>query len=50
MIAGLGVMTIVWGLTTIAFTWYVFIGAATSVAVALAARAAGVLGSTDGQR
>src|SRR5262249_5460461 len=34
MIAGLLVMTIVWGWTPVAFTWYVFIGAATTVAVA----------------
>ena len=34
MIAGLVVMTFVWGWTTIAFTWYVFIGAATTVMVA----------------
>jgi SSS family solute:Na+ symporter len=34
MIVGLMVMTIVWGWTTIAFTWYVFIGAATTCAVA----------------
>ncbi|HKB12674.1 MAG TPA: sodium:solute symporter [Vicinamibacterales bacterium] len=43
MIAGLLVMTIVWGWTPVAFTWYVFIGAATTVAVAWTARAAGVL-------
>jgi len=41
MIAGLVTMTIVWGVTTIAFTWYVFIGAATTIAVAwLLSRAA----------
>jgi SSS family transporter len=34
MLAGLGVMTIVWGWTNVAFTWYVFIGAATTVSVA----------------
>jgi SSS family solute:Na+ symporter len=34
MIAGLITMTIVWGWTTVAFTWYVFIGAATTCAVA----------------
>jgi solute:Na+ symporter, SSS family len=34
MLAGLGVMTGVWGWTTIAFTWYVFIGASTTVGVA----------------
>lgn len=40
MIAGLAVMTFVWGWTPVAFTWYVFIGAATTCAVAwLVARA-----------
>ena len=34
MLAGLGAMTIVWGWTSVAFTWYVFIGAATTVSVA----------------
>jgi SSS family solute:Na+ symporter len=34
MLAGLLVMTFVWGWSTIAFTWYVFIGATTTVAVA----------------
>jgi UDP-N-acetylglucosamine 1-carboxyvinyltransferase len=34
VLAGLVVMTVVWGWTPIAFTWYVFIGAATTVAVA----------------
>jgi Na+/proline symporter len=34
MLVGLIIMTIVWGWTTIAFTWYVFIGAATTCAVA----------------
>jgi Na+/proline symporter len=34
MLAGLVVMTVVWGWTPIAFTWYIFIGAATTVAVA----------------
>jgi Na+/proline symporter len=34
MIAGLAAMTIVWGWTSIAFTWYVFIGAVTTVGVA----------------
>jgi SSS family transporter len=38
MLAGLVVMTVVWGWTTVAFTWYVFIGAATTVAVAWAAQ------------
>src|SRR5262249_17903577 len=36
MLAGLLVMTVVWGWTTAAFTWYVFIGAATTVATAWA--------------
>ena len=39
MLAGLAVMTLVWARTTIAFTWYVFIGAATTVAVAWLAHA-----------
>ena len=34
MIAGLLVMTYVWGWTSIAFTWYVFIGATTTCVVA----------------
>ena len=34
MIAGLMVMTAVWGWTTVAFTWYVFIGASTTCLVA----------------
>jgi Na+/proline symporter len=34
MIAGLVVMTIVWGWTTVAFTWYVLIGAVTTCLVA----------------
>jgi Na+/proline symporter len=34
MIAGLATMTAVWGWTTVAFTWYVFIGAATTCGVA----------------
>ena len=34
MLAGLVVMTFVWGWTAVAFTWYVFIGATTTVAVA----------------
>jgi SSS family solute:Na+ symporter len=42
MIAGLVAMTIVWGWPLpIAFTWYVFIGAAVTVMVAHAARAIG---------
>jgi SSS family solute:Na+ symporter len=36
MIAGLATMTAVWGWTTVAFTWYVFIGAATTCVVAWA--------------
>ena len=39
MLAGLAVMTVVWGWTNTAFTWYVFIGALTTVAVAAAAHA-----------
>jgi SSS family solute:Na+ symporter len=39
MLAGLVVMTVVWGWTPIAFTWYVFIGASTTVAVAWIAHA-----------
>src|SRR5687767_522248 len=31
MVAGLITMTVVWGWTTVAFTWYVFIGASTTV-------------------
>jgi SSS family solute:Na+ symporter len=34
MLAGLAVMTVVWAWTTTAFTWYVFIGATSTVAVA----------------
>ena len=34
MLAALVVMTVVWGWTSIAFTWYVFIGATTTVACA----------------
>jgi len=34
MISGLLVMTVVWGWTPIAFTWYIFIGATTTIAVA----------------
>jgi solute:Na+ symporter, SSS family len=36
MIAGLVVMTVVWAWTPVAFTWYVFIGAVTTCAVAWA--------------
>jgi SSS family transporter len=39
MLAGLAVMTFVWGWTSVAFTWYVFIGAATTVLVAWLASA-----------
>ncbi|HYB93621.1 MAG TPA: sodium:solute symporter [Vicinamibacterales bacterium] len=39
MIAGLLVMTVVWWATTIAFTWYVLIGAVTTCVVALVMRA-----------
>jgi Na+/proline symporter len=39
MLAGLVAMTIVWGWTSIAFTWYVFIGAATTVTVAFLTQA-----------
>jgi solute:Na+ symporter, SSS family len=42
MIAGLIAMTVVWGWSLpIAFTWYVFIGAATTVSVALVAQLVG---------
>ena len=34
MIAGLATMTAVWGWTSVAFTWYVFIGAVTTCVVA----------------
>jgi len=40
MIAGLIVMTLVWWLTPIAFTWYVLIGAVTTCTVALLSRRA----------
>jgi SSS family transporter len=40
MLAGLAVMTIVWGWTPIAFTWYIFIGAVTTIAVAWLIRVA----------
>jgi SSS family solute:Na+ symporter len=39
MLAGLAVMTVVWAWTSTAFTWYVFIGAVTTVGVAWAAHA-----------
>jgi SSS family transporter len=38
MLAGLLVMTVVWGWTPVAFTWYVFIGAATTTLVAWVAQ------------
>jgi solute:Na+ symporter, SSS family len=38
MLAGLMVMTVVWGWTPVAFTWYVFIGAATTTLVAWVAQ------------
>jgi solute:Na+ symporter, SSS family len=51
MLAGLVVMTVVWGWTPIAFTWYIFIGASTTVAVAWLARLAGLFAaSSDGGR
>ena len=34
MIVGLIIMTVVWAWTPVAFTWYVFIGAVTTCAVA----------------
>jgi hypothetical protein len=34
MIVGLVTMTVVWAWTTVAFTWYVFIGAAMTCIVA----------------
>ena len=40
MIAGLAVMTIVWGWTSTAFTWYVFIGATATVVCAWAVQLA----------
>jgi SSS family solute:Na+ symporter len=43
MLAGLAVMTLVWGWTTVAFTWYVFIGASTAIGAAWLAH--GVVGS-----
>jgi Na+/proline symporter len=39
MLGGLVAMTIIWGWTPVAFTWYVFIGAATTALVAFAAHA-----------
>jgi SSS family transporter len=42
MLAGLVVMTLVWSTTPIAFTWYVFVGATTTVAVAWLAHLAGL--------
>jgi SSS family transporter len=40
MLAGLAVMTVVWSATNVAFTWYVFIGATTTVVVAWIAQKA----------
>jgi SSS family solute:Na+ symporter len=40
MIGGLVAMTLVWGWTPVAFTWYVFIGASTTVIVAWLAHVA----------
>jgi len=37
MLAGLIVMTVVWGWTPVAFTWYIFIGATTTAVVAFLA-------------
>jgi Na+/proline symporter len=34
MMSGLAVMTVVWAWTPVAFTWYVFIGALTTCAIA----------------
>jgi hypothetical protein len=42
MLAGLVVMTLVWSATPIAFTWYIFVGATTTVAVAWLAHLAGL--------
>jgi SSS family transporter len=42
MLAGLVVMTVVWSATPVAFTWYVFIGATTTVAGAWLAHSAGL--------
>jgi SSS family solute:Na+ symporter len=39
MLGGLAVMTIVWGWTPVAFTWYIFIGASTTIVVAWMAHA-----------
>jgi SSS family solute:Na+ symporter len=43
MLVGLVVMTLVWGWTPVAFTWYVFIGASTAIGAAWLAH--GVAGS-----
>jgi SSS family transporter len=48
MIAGLAVMTVVWGWTPVAFTWYVFIGAVTTVMVAWLSRAAALFRTGNG--
>jgi solute:Na+ symporter, SSS family len=41
MIAGLAAMTVVWGWTPVAFTWYIFIGASITVVVAFLTHAVG---------
>lgn len=41
MLGGLVAMTIIWGWTTVAFTWYIVIGASTTIAVAWVAHLAG---------
>ena len=50
MLAGLVVMTVVWGWTPIAFTWYIFIGATTTVTIAWLARLAGMFGASSDAR
>ena len=40
-IAGLAAMTVVWGWTPVAFTWYIFIGASITVVVAFLTHAVG---------
>jgi Na+/proline symporter len=39
MLAGLVAMTVIWGWTPIAFTWYIFIGASITAIVAFTAHA-----------
>src|SRR5882672_2869202 len=48
MLAGLFVMTVVWGWTPLAFTWYIFIGASTTLAVAWLAHVIGASRSARG--